>query len=296
MASARSARSGDGVAAGGLLRWAWVALCFALPALLVVVPILAFLVQSFWYVEDGEIVRRATLANYVRLATDDTSLPIFLKTCRLAAEVTVITLLIGYPIAFLIWTRGERTRYLLLLAFVVPLFMSYIIKVYAIRALLGRSGLLNQVLLQLGILDQPSTVLLFNLTAVKISLALILIPFAILPVFVALERIPLSLAHASADLGGNPWQTFRRVILPLSAPGAMTGAAFTFVLAIGDFVTPQMVGGTTGFTFGRVIQSQFGMAFNWPFGAALSVLLLLLVFAALAVAGGLGRLLGGPRP
>ena len=277
-----------------VLRWGWAALCFALPFLFIVVPIIAFLVQSFWYVEDGEIVRSPTLANYLRIATDDTSIPIFLKTCRLAAEVMIITLLIGYPIAYLLWTLNDRTKYLLLLAFVVPLFMSYIIKVYAIRALLGKSGLLNQVLLYVGVLDEPSTALLFNLTAVKVSLALILIPFTILPVFVALERIPVNLTHASADLGGSGWQTFLRVVLPLSAPGAMTGAAFTYVLAMGDFVTPQMVGGTSGFTFGRIIQSQFGMAFNWPFGAALSVLLLVVVFIALAVANRLGRLFGGP--
>jgi spermidine/putrescine transport system permease protein len=294
MTIGQSVPAREGEATDGLLRRAWTLICFALPFLFIVVPILAFLVQSFFYVEDGEIVRSLTLDNYVRIATDDSSIPIFLKTCRLAAEVMIVTLLIGYPIAYLLWTLGERMKYVLLLVFVVPLFMSYIIKIYAIRALLGRSGFLNQVLVFTGILDQPSTAFLFNLTAVKISLALILIPFTILPIFVSLERIPINLAYASADLGGNDWQTFRRVILPLSAPGAMTGAAFTFVLAMGDFVTPQMVGGTTGFTFGRIIQSQFGLAFNWPFGAALSVLLLLVVFIALLVAHRLGRLFAGP--
>jgi len=294
MALGQSPPARGGAATDSLLRWAWAVLCFALPFLFIVVPILAFLVQSFFYVDDGEIVRSLTLDNYVRIATDDSSIPIFLKTCRLAAEVMIVTLVVGYPIAYLLWTLGERTKYLLLLIFVVPLFMSYIIKIYAIRALLGRSGFLNQALVFTGILDQPSTAFLFNLTAVKISLALILIPFTILPIFVSLERIPVNLTYASADLGGNDWQTFRRVILPLSAPGAMTGAAFTFVLAMGDFVTPQMVGGTTGFTFGRIIQSQFGLAFNWPFGAALSVLLLIVVFIALLVAHRLGRLFAGP--
>ncbi len=294
MAAEGSHAPGGGETVDGLLRLAWAALCFALPFLFIVVPILAFLLQSFFHVEDGEIIRSLTLDNYVRIGTDGSSIPIFLKTCRLAAEVMIITLLVGYPIAYLLWTLGERTKYGLLLVFVVPLFMSYIIKIYAIRALLGRSGFLNQALVFTGILDQPSTAFLFNLTAVKISLALILIPFTILPIFVSLERIPINLTNASADLGGNGWQTFRRVILPLSAPGAMTGAAFTFVLAMGDFVTPQMVGGTNGFTFGRIIQSQFGLAFNWPFGAALSVLLLVVVFMALLVAHRLGRLFAGP--
>jgi spermidine/putrescine transport system permease protein len=272
-----------------LLRAIWTGLCLGLPLLFIVVPILAFLVQSFWYMENGHVVHSPTLANYVRIATDDTSIPIFLKTCRLAIEVMLITLVVGYPIAFLLWTLGERSKYVLLLCFTIPLFMSYIVKIYAIRALLGRTGLINQGLVYIGLLDRPSTAFLFNLTAVEITLAVILIPFTILPIFVSLERIPLNLLAASADLGGNGWQTFRRVVLPLSAPGAMTGASFSFVLAMGDFVTPQMVGGTTGFTFGRIIYSQFGLAFNWPFGAALSVLLFVVVFAALAAANRLGR-------
>lgn len=267
-------------------------LAFALPVVFIVVPILAFLVQSFWYIEDGQIVRSATLANYVRFATDDISIPIFLKTCRLALEVMVITLIVGYPIAYLLWTLGDRLKYILLLVFIVPLFMSYIIKIYAIRALLGRSGFINEFLLFAGILDKPSTALLFNLTSVEITLALILIPFAILPIFISLERIPENLMHASYDLGAGGWQTFHRIVLPLSAPGVMAGASFSFVLAMGDFVTPQMVGGTTGFTIGRIIYSQFGMAFNWPFGASLSVILLIVVLVALAITHRLGRLPG----
>jgi spermidine/putrescine transport system permease protein len=276
-----------------LLRAAWAGVCLGLPILFIVVPIVAFLVQSFWYVDNGQVVHDFTIDNYLRIATDGTSIPIFLKTCQLAAEVMLITLLVGYPIAYLIWTLDERARYLLLLAFIIPLFMSYIIKIYAIRALLGRTGLINQALVYIGLLDEPSAAFLFNMTAVKIALSLILIPFTILPIFVSLQRIQPNLIAASADLGANGWQTFLRVVLPLSAPGAMTGASFSFVLAMGDFVTPQMVGGTTGFTFGRVIFSQFGLAFNWPFGAALSVLLFGTVFAVLMVANWIGRRAGG---
>ena len=277
-----------------LLRPLWTTFCFALPFLFIIVPILAFLIQSFWYVEDGAIVREFTIDNYVRLATDGSSIPIFIKTCILAFEVMLVTLILGYPIAYLLWTLNERLKYTLLLAFVIPLFMSYIIKIYAIRTLLGRSGLINHILVFTGILDEPSAAFLFNLTSVKISLVLILIPFTILPIFISLERIPKNLLDASSDLGGSGWQTFRRVVVPLSAAGVMTGGSFSFILAIGNFVTPQMVGGTTGFTYGRLIQSQFGMAFNWPFGAALSVLLLVVVFVVIAVANWLGRTAGGP--
>jgi spermidine/putrescine transport system permease protein len=119
-------------------------------------------------------------------------------------------------------------------------------------------------------------------------MAVVFLPFAILPIFLSLERIPKTLIHASSDLGSAPGQTFRHVVLPLSLPGTIAGGLFTFVLALGDFVTPQMVGGPTGFTFGRIIWSQFGMAYNWPFGAALGVVLLLValgfIFAANKVA------------
>ena len=111
------------------------------------------------------------------------------------------------------------------------------------------------------------------------------LPFAIMPIFLTLERVPQILLEASADLGATPWTTFRKIVFPLALPGTIAGALFTFVLALGDFITPQMVGGTTGFTFGRVIWSQFGLAYNWPFGAALAAILLLTSLAIIALAG-----------
>ena len=122
-----------------------------------------------------------------------------------------------------------------------------------------------------------------------LTLTALLIPFAVLPIFLSLERIPRNLLEASADLGASDLQTFRRVILPLSLPGTITAATFVFVLAIGDFLTPQMVGGHNGFTFGRIIYSQFGTAFNWPFGAALSVILAAVVILAIVIGAALRR-------
>jgi spermidine/putrescine transport system permease protein len=170
----------------------------------------------------------------------------------------------------------------------VPLLMSYIIKMYAIRSILGGNGFLNRTLIALGLIDQPLTFFVFNLNAVLLTLSVLLLPFAILPIFLSLERIPRNLLEASADLGGSNAQTFFRVILPLSLPGVVSAASFVFVLAIGDFLTPQMVGGQSGFTFGRVIYSQFGTAFNWPFGAALSVILAALVIVAIVIGAWFG--------
>jgi spermidine/putrescine transport system permease protein len=123
---------------------------------------------------------------------------------------------------------------------------------------------------------------------VLLTLTALLIPFAVLPIFLSLERIPRNLLEASADLGASDLQSFRRVVLPLSLPGTATAATFVFVLAIGDFLTPQMVGGLSGFTFGRIIYSQFGTAFNWPFGSALSVILAVVVILAIAAGAKLG--------
>ena len=284
-----------GRAGSGLRRALWLGLNYGLPLVLVVLPLLAFLVHSLFYVEADQIVYRLTLRNYVRFFEDEIYLPLFAKTIVLALEVVGITLLIGYPCAYLLAGMRGRWKYALALLFTVPLFMSYIIKIYAIRGILGTNGFINTALMALGIIDQPSTLFLFNITAVLITLSVILLPFATLPIFVALEKLPRNLIDASADLGGRRWYTFRRVVLPLSLPGVITGATFTFVLAVGDFVTPEMVGGTTGFTYGRVVFSQFGMAYNWPFGAALSAILLVVVMAAILLSGLAARQRGTVR-
>ena len=264
-------------------------LAYALPVVFILLPLVLFLIQSFYYVDHGEIVRELTLRNYERFFTDRAFLPVFIKTCELCLGVAAITVAFGYPVAYLLASLEGRRKYVMMVIFVIPLMMSYIIKIYAIRAILGGNGFLNRILLFFGIIDQPLTFLIFNLQAVLLTLSVILLPFAMLPIFIALERIPRSLIDASFDLGASSFQTFRNVILPLSLQGTIVGATFTFVLALGDFITPQMVGGTSGFTFGRIIYSQFGFAFNWPFGAALSVILLAVVLVAIIGTGLLAR-------
>lgn len=279
-------------ASGGgdrLLRGLLATLAYGAPIVFILAPLALFLLQSFFSMENNEIVRRLTFANYVRFFADPVFIPILLYTCLLSLGAALITLLLGYPVAFLLAGLRGRLRYALTLVFVIPLLMSYIIKIYAIRSLLGGNGFLNRMLIAAGIIDRPVTFLIFNLYAVMITLAVILLPFTMLPIFITLDKIPARLVEASYDLGASGWQTFVRVVFPLSLKGAILGASFTFVLALGDFVTPQMVGGMNGLTFGRVIYSQFGYAFNWPFGAALSVVLLLFVALVLALTGWLAR-------
>jgi spermidine/putrescine transport system permease protein len=258
-------------------------LAYSLPFIFIVTPLLSFLTYSFFWVEGGQMHYDPTLRNYARFFTDAIFVPVLWQTCLLCLAVAALAALIGYPVAFRLATLSGRRKYVLLMLVLVPLLMSYIIKIYAIRSILGGNGFLNRFLIWANLIDQPLTLFVFNLNAVLLTLTVLLIPFAILPIFLSLERIPRNLIEASVDLGASNWQTFWRIILPLSLPGVVTAASFVFVLAIGDFLTPQMVGGPNGFTFGRIIYSQFGAAFNWPFGAALSVILSLVMAAVIAI-------------
>ncbi|CAN5193986.1 ABC transporter permease [soil metagenome] len=268
-----------------LTRWVVFLLAAAIPAIFVLAPIASFLILSLFRVENNQIIREVRLDNYVHFFGNRTYWGTFLGTLWLCVQVMLLCIAIGYPIAWFVWKRRGTARYFLLLLTVLPLFMSYIVKLYTLRSLLGINGLLNQALVGLHLLDKPSLLFLFNQRAVLITMTIIYLPFAILPIFLTLERIPSNLLQASSDLGATPLITFRRVILPLTIPGTIAGALFAFVLALGDFVTPQMVGGTSGFTFGRVIWSQFGLAYNWPFGAAMATILLLTALGIIALAG-----------
>jgi len=265
-------------------------LVYGIPTVVILCPMLLFLVSSFWSIHDGNLNRHFTLENYARFFADVSYWGVYFETLRLAAYVGLFGLFSGYILAYLIWRQQGQLRYLLLLFSVIPLAMNYIVKVFAMRNILGYNGLLNDALIFAGILDKPSKMFVFNQTAVLISMCVIYLPFAILPIFLSLERIPLNLLAASADLGATAGQTFWRVVVPLSLPGSVVGALFVMVLALGDYLTPQMVGGSQGFTFGRAIWSQFGMAFNWPFGAALAVMLLLAIAVILLVARVLSKM------
>jgi spermidine/putrescine transport system permease protein len=257
----------------------------AVPALTVVAPILAFLVLSLFRVEENQIVREVGLGNYAEVFGNATYRNTFIGSLWLSAQVALFSLLAGYPVAWFVWRRRGRVRNLLLLLTVLPLFMSYIVKLYTLRAVLGLNGLLNQALVGIGLLDAPSKAFLYKQQAVLITMTVIYLPFVILPVYISLERIPHRLLEASTDLGASALRTFRHVVLPLALPGTVAGVLFAFILAMGDFVTPQMVGGTSGFTFGRLIWSQFGLAYNWPLGAAMAAVLFATALLVILAAG-----------
>lgn len=263
---------------------------YGIPTAVILCPMVLFLASSFWSIRDGNVSHVWTMVNYQKFFDDANYWGVYCATLKLAGVVASFGLVSGYIVAYLIWRQRGQLRYVLLLFSVIPLAMNYIVKIFAMRSILGFNGVLNSVLLWSGIIATPSKVFVFNQTAVLISMAIIYLPFAIMPIFLSLERIPASLLEASADLGAPVGQTFWRVIFPLSLPGSIVGGLFVMVLALGDFLTPQMVGGSQGFTFGRAIWSQFGMAFDWPFGAALAVMLLLAIGAILFVARAVTRL------
>jgi spermidine/putrescine transport system permease protein len=262
--------------------------CFAPPfaylTAFMVIPYLLILVFSFWQVEAYAIVRDFTVANYARIFDNPLYWGTVLKSLQIAAIVTVAANLIGYPLAFFLAFVAGRHRQLLYFLIIIPLFTSFLLRAFIWKTILGRSGVVNTALQYLGFIDQPLSLLLYNQFSVCLTLTYIFIPFVTLPIYTALEKIPKELIEASLDLGATPWQTFRRVFLPLSLPGVVAGSIFTFALSFGDFVTPTLLGGPSGIMISNIIVGQFGAAFDWPFGSALAVVVLLVVLMAVVVA------------
>ena len=214
-----------------------------------------------------------SLANYEKLVSEPVFVQLLLKSLRIAVVVTAIVLLISYPIAYWLAKVVSRRKMLFLLLIFVPYWVNYVIRTYAWMPLLGRTGVVNQVLMGLGVIDAPLDVLLFNEFSVTLVLVYVFLPFGIVPLYLSLERIDPNLLRASADLGATPAETFRHVVLPLSAPGLAGSAMTVFVLTIGSYVTPRLVGGPSGTMFGNIVAEQFGATFNWSWGATLSLLL-----------------------
>jgi spermidine/putrescine transport system permease protein len=264
------------------------AAAWMMPLLFILVPIAGFVVFSFWVREDMVFRPALSLVNYQRWFAEPIYAAVFFNTLWLALGVMSLDLLIGYPIAWFITQRKGALRSLLLALLVAPLFISFVVRLYAMRSLMGSNGYIARSFESLGI-DIPVTALLFNQTSIFITMVLVYLPFVVLPVYATLSKLPPNLLAASADLGARAGQTFMRITLPLSLPGSVVGAIFVAILVLGDFITPQMMGGTRGFTYGKLVWSQFGMAFEWPFGAAAAMMLFIVSLGAIALAIVIGR-------
>jgi len=210
-------------------------------------------------------------------------LPIYpsllLKSMKISGMVTLATVLLAYPMAYFIAFRVTQHKMIWLILITIPFWTSYLLRVFSWKIILGYNGVINSGLMSLGLISEPISWILYNPTAVVVTLAHAWAAFAILPIYVSLEKIDRSLLEAATDLGDGPMMRFLRVTLPLSMPGVIAASLLVFIPTVGDYVTPKLVGGTTGIMIGNIIQSQFGKANNWPMGAALSIISMLVITA-----------------
>ena len=245
------------------------------------VPYLLLLAHSFWAVKDQNIVHTWGLQNYRDLVQVPVYFQVLLRSIRIAGAVTLLALLLGYPLAYYVSFHAHGRKNLLYQLVIIPLWVSYLVRAYAWKTILGSDGVLNTLLQYVHLTRHPVEFFLYSPFAVVLTLTHIYTPFTFLPIFAALEHIPRNLVEASHDLGASPSKTFWRVILPLSMPGVLAGATFAFVLSLGDFLAPLLLGGPSGIMISNIVVSLFGAAYNWPLGAAISVCMLLLVLAVL---------------
>jgi spermidine/putrescine transport system permease protein len=244
-------------------------------------PYALMFAHSFWAVRDGMLVHEWNLRNYHTLLSNPVYVGVLFRTMRIAASVMLFSLLLGYPLAYYLSFHAGPRKELLYQLVIVPLWVSYLVRGYAWKTILGSDGVLNGFLQYLHITHEPVGYLLYSPFAVVLMLTHIYTPFVFLPIYAALEHIPRPLVEASQDLGANPRSTFLRVILPLSMPGLLAGATFAFVLSLGDFLAPLLVGGPSGTMIANIVQSLFGAAYDWPLGASISVSILIITVTLL---------------
>jgi spermidine/putrescine transport system permease protein len=196
---------------------------------------------------------------------------LFYRSLEISSLVTLITVLLAYPMAYFVAFRVETSKFVWLVLLTIPFWTSYLLRVFAWKVILGYNGVINSGLMSLGLIHQPLEFLLYNPTAVVVTLAHAWAPFAILPIYVSLEKIDRSLLEAAADLGDGALRRFIRITLPLSLPGIIAAAVIIFVPTTGDYVTPSLVGGSNGVMIANIIEVQFDKVGNWPLGAALAM-------------------------
>jgi spermidine/putrescine transport system permease protein len=245
---------------------------------------------SFWSVSPSQIIVRSwNLDNYRELGRVHIYLQTLVRSMWIATRVMLISLVLAYPLAYYLSFHAGRRKDLLYQLVIIPLWVSYLVRAYAWKTILGSDGVLNTLFAYLHLIRHPVEFLLYSPFAVVVTLTHIYTPFTFLPVYAALEHIPRNLVEASHDLGASPLQTFRRVILPLSIPGVLAGATFAFVLSLGDFLAPLLLGGPSGIMISNIVVSLFGASYDWPLGAAISLCMLLLVLAMLFLSESLER-------
>ena len=246
-------------------------------------PLAFMLMMSFWTSTIFGTKPDFSFDNYARVIVTDLYRDQLFKTLRIAFMTTVLTVFISYPVAYLLSRLKGMQKALFVLMVFLPFWTSYVIRAFVWLPILGRNGAINNMLQALGVIDTPIDWLLYNEGAVFLGLVYVYTLFMTLPIYLSLEKIDPALIEAATDLGAKTGSIFRRIVLPLSWPGVLSGCIMVFLLSISAFVTPQLLGGASGIMYGNVIASQFLANNNWAFGSALSITLIAIVLVLLLI-------------
>ena len=241
------------------------------------IPFGIMIVMSFWTQIGFEFDTAFSLVNYAEAVEKPMYRALLLRSLTISAICTVATVLLSYPMAYYVAFHVRKHKMAWIILMTVPFFSSYLLRIFAWKIILGYNGVINSGLKGLGLIEQPLAFLLYSPTAVVITLAHAWAAFAILPIYISLEKIDRSLLEAATDLGDGPVKRFLGVTLPLSMPGVIAATLMIFIPTVGDYVTPALVGGPDGIMIANLIQAQFGLVNNWPMGAALAIDMMVVV-------------------
>lgn len=243
----------------------------------ILVPFGILVVMSFWTAEGFGFNTTLTTHNYQQFFERPIYSALLSRSLWISSMVTVFTVLLCYPMAYYVAFHVHRNKMMWIVLMTLPFWTSYLLRVFAWKVVLGYEGVINSALMSVGLIEAPLEFLLYSQQAVIITLAHAWAAFAILPLYVSLEKIDKSLLEAATDLGDGPARRFFRITLPLSLPGVISASLLVFIPTTGDYITPALLGGPDGAMIGNLIQKQFGAINNWPMGAALSIILMICI-------------------
>jgi ABC-type spermidine/putrescine transport system permease subunit I len=248
-----------------------------------VIPMLILLVYSFWTMRDYRLDYTFTLDNYVAIFTNPIYFKAFLLSLQVALFVTVICAVLAVPVAYFIAKKAGRWRVMLLVMVIIPFWVSLVMRAFAWRLLLGERGFINRGLELTGVIEQPFSFLLYSPTAIVIGLIYAYLPLYVLPLYASFDKVRDNWIAAAQDLNATPMRAFWEVTFPLAFPGLMVGAVFCFIFGLGEYIVPALLGGGKSLMISQAIRLEFELRQNWPGGAALSIVLMAIVMAILAV-------------
>ena len=257
--------------------------------ILFLLPIGIMVIYTFRQGSFGPASQTFTLSHYQSFFNNTAFQGLLVRSVIQSFWISIMCVILAYPVAYYLSFKAGDRKLALLTVIIIPAWVSFLLRVLAWKVLLGGSGAIASLFQWLGLIDEGYPLLLYSPQAVNLTLVYVWIPFVALPIFAALERIDNSLHEAAYDLGCSRFEAFLRVTLPLSLPGVVAGFLFVFIPTVGEYVTPTLVGGTTGVMFGNIVRDQFVRALNWPMGSLMSLAMLIIVLIPLIIAARIFR-------